>query len=90
MKWLGRIWRRAVASLIEDVPPSLEECEVCRVVDCTQERWLVCAKRLVTEERLVTAGLRPEGLRREGLRPERPRPATACDPRTCMQPEESR
>jgi hypothetical protein len=34
------------SAVIQDVPPSLEECELCREVNCTQERWLTCARRL--------------------------------------------
>ncbi len=48
--WFGRFWTRLRAGLVQDVPPSLEECETCREVDCTQERWLQCEKRLAAEE----------------------------------------
>lgn len=44
--WFGRLWSRLGASVVQDVPPGLEECESCREVNCTQERWLTCARRL--------------------------------------------
>jgi hypothetical protein len=47
--WFGRFWTRIRAGVVQDVPPSLEECESCREVDCTQERWLTCARRLAAE-----------------------------------------
>ena len=47
--WFGRFWTRVKAEVIQDVPPSLEECESCREVNCTQERWLTCARRLAAE-----------------------------------------
>jgi hypothetical protein len=47
--WLGRFWSRLHAGMVQDVPPSLEECETCREVDCTQERWEACERRLATE-----------------------------------------
>jgi len=47
--WLGRFWTRLRAEVVQDVPPSLEECESCREVSCTQERWRTCARRLATE-----------------------------------------
>jgi hypothetical protein len=47
--WFGKIWTRLRSGVVQDVPPNLEECETCREVDCTQERWLQCEKRLATE-----------------------------------------
>jgi len=47
--WFGRFWTRLRNEVIQDVPPSLEECETCREANCTQERWLTCARRLATE-----------------------------------------
>lgn len=48
--WFGRFWTRLKSEVIQDVPPSLDECESCREANCTQERWLTCARRLATEE----------------------------------------
>ena len=47
--WFGRLWTRVKAGVIQDVPPSLEECESCREVNCTQARWRTCARRLAAE-----------------------------------------
>lgn len=47
--WFGKFWTRIRAGVVQDIPPSLEECESCREVDCTQERWLTCARRLAAE-----------------------------------------
>jgi len=44
--WFGRVWTRLKSEVIQDVPPGLEECELCREVNCTQARWLSCARRL--------------------------------------------
>ena len=37
------------AGVVQDVPPSLEECETCREVECTQERWLACERRIAAD-----------------------------------------
>jgi len=42
-------WARLRAGVVQDVPPSLEECETCREVECTQERWLACERRMVAD-----------------------------------------
>jgi hypothetical protein len=47
--WFGRLWTRLKDGILQDVPASLQECEVCREVNCTQERWLTCARRLAGE-----------------------------------------
>ena len=47
--WFRKFWTRLGAGVVQDVPPALEECETCREVDCTQERWLKCERRLGTE-----------------------------------------
>jgi hypothetical protein len=47
--WLGRCWIRLKGEIIQDVPPSIDECESCREANCTQERWLRCARRLAAE-----------------------------------------
>jgi hypothetical protein len=47
--WFDKFWTRLRVGVVQDVPPSLEECECCREVDCTQERWLKCERRLAGE-----------------------------------------
>jgi hypothetical protein len=38
---LSRLWRAVVA----DCPPSLEACQDCRELDCTQAQWVACERR---------------------------------------------
>jgi len=47
--WIGRFWTRIKSGVIQDVPPSLEQCETCRQVNCTQEHWVSCVRRLAVE-----------------------------------------
>jgi hypothetical protein len=47
--WFGRFWTRFKGEVIQDVPPTIDECESCREAHCTQERWLRCARRLAAE-----------------------------------------
>ena len=55
--WFGKFWNRLKAGIVADVPPSLDACETCREVDCTQERWSTCVTRLAVEaERLKESG----------------------------------
>jgi hypothetical protein len=54
--WFGKFWTRLKAEVIQDVPASLEACEACREVACTQERWSTCAKRLAAEAEQSSAG----------------------------------
>jgi hypothetical protein len=56
---LGKLWQRLSAGVVQDVPPSLEECESCREADCTQERWESCPRRLAAEAAAMTANLAP-------------------------------
>ncbi len=53
--WFGRLWTRIKTGVVQDVPPGLEECETCREVDCTQERWLRCERRLAAEDASLAA-----------------------------------
>jgi len=43
---LGRLWRRIRVCFVQDVPVSIDLCEVCREVVCTQGRWETCDGRL--------------------------------------------
>ena len=53
--WFGKFWTRLRTEVVQDVPPSLEECESCREASCTQQRWLTCARRLATEAEQIYA-----------------------------------
>jgi hypothetical protein len=44
-KMLAGIW----SGVVRDVPPSLEACEACRELNCTEKRWLSCVERLAAE-----------------------------------------
>lgn len=55
--WLAKFWSRFYAGVVQDVPPTMEECEACREVDCTNERWQTCERRLAAESaRLAATG----------------------------------
>ena len=56
--WLSSKWVRIQGSIVSDVPLSLDECEDCRQLDCSQVKWLSCPRRLAGEaERLSDQGL---------------------------------
>jgi hypothetical protein len=50
---LGKMWARIWAGVVQDLPPSIEACESCREVDCTEAMWRTCAQRLATEAVLL-------------------------------------
>jgi hypothetical protein len=50
---LGNMWARIWAGVVQDLPPSIEACESCREVDCTEAMWRTCARRLATEAVLL-------------------------------------
>jgi predicted hotdog family 3-hydroxylacyl-ACP dehydratase len=47
--WLAKFWKRLSTGIVQDVPARLEACEACREIECTQERWESCQRRLTTE-----------------------------------------
>jgi hypothetical protein len=79
------MWTRLWSGVIEDVPANLEECESCRELDCTQERWETCEKRIVTET--ASLGLTGNVARTGELLPRVPltvrAPAMASDDPPC-------
>jgi hypothetical protein len=32
--------------VIQDVPPEMYACEICRRTDCSQDEWIVCENRI--------------------------------------------
>jgi|PlaIllAssembly_1097288.scaffolds.fasta_scaffold75029_2 hypothetical protein len=50
---IGKAWARIWAGVVQDLPPSIEACESCREVDCTEQMWRTCAQRLATEAVLL-------------------------------------
>jgi hypothetical protein len=77
---LGKLWGRLKAGIVADVPPSLDACETCREVDCTEERWRTCRNRLEREAELLGAlagKAEAAAPGREAPDPGAPRPAPA-------------
>jgi hypothetical protein len=56
-KW----FRGLLKSLVQDVPPSLDACEICREGRCSQGRWESCPNRLATEEAVKLRHASEEG-----------------------------
>jgi len=54
--WLGKFWTRLRMGVVQDVPPSLDECQSCHEIECSQERWLACENRLATETARLSEG----------------------------------
>ena len=48
--WFAKLLNSLWAGVVQDVPRSLEECESCREVDSTQERWESCERRIAAQE----------------------------------------
>ena len=75
---IRKLLGRHKAEIIADVPASIDACEACRVVDCTQERWLACPERLAVEtERKRQA---QEAASREAAARAAVHPAVKADP----------
>jgi hypothetical protein len=32
--------------IIQEVPPELDACEICRRTECLQDEWIVCENRI--------------------------------------------
>lgn len=32
--------------IIQDVPPKLDACEICRKTECSHDEWIVCENRI--------------------------------------------
>ena len=48
--FLGWFWSRSKSDLIQDVPSNIASCEFdCHVLDCNQEHWDTCERRLSME-----------------------------------------
>jgi hypothetical protein len=55
--WFAKFWKRVSTGVVQDVPADLEACEDCREIECTQERWQTCPRRLAAEAAVVEARL---------------------------------
>lgn len=51
MGFPGRLWRELARWVVADVPPEIQACELCRVVDCDPETMRTCPERLEAERR---------------------------------------
>jgi hypothetical protein len=67
---LRRLKKKVADAVVQDVPPELEACEVCRRTHCDTEEWLTCERRIAAA-RFVQEGNAPalEQLRRHHARP---------------------
>jgi hypothetical protein len=45
---INQAFGRVKASIIQDCPPELIECQVCGKPECSSEEWLNCEKRLAS------------------------------------------
>ena len=45
--WFAKLWTRLSLAVVQSVPAELEECEMCRELSCSQERWNTCERRRV-------------------------------------------
>ncbi len=43
---LKRLLQTIRQGIIQDVPPDLHACEICRKTECSQDEWIVCEKRI--------------------------------------------
>ena len=43
---LKRLLQRIGAGIVQDVPPELYACEICRRTRCVQDEWIVCESRI--------------------------------------------
>lgn len=49
LSWTGKAKQTLAKiknSIIQDCPPELNACEICRKLECNDEEWLNCEKRL--------------------------------------------
>jgi hypothetical protein len=40
--------------IIQDVPPELDACEICRKTECLQDEWIACENRIAHAKCLET------------------------------------
>jgi hypothetical protein len=44
---LKRLLQSIVDGIVQDVPPELDVCEMCRKPRCSQDEWIVCENRIL-------------------------------------------
>ncbi len=47
-----RLKARAASLVVQDCPPAVAACQVCRRAQCGSEQWLTCERRLAAERHL--------------------------------------
>jgi hypothetical protein len=57
---LRDLLRRIGDGIVQDVPPELYACEICRETRCDQDQWIVCENRIAHAKCL-------EALQKKGL-----------------------
>ena len=43
---LKRLLQTISQRIIQDVPPELDACEICRKTECSRDEWIVCENRI--------------------------------------------
>ena len=43
---LRSLLQRIGESIVQDVPPGLYACEICRRTECAQDEWIKCENRI--------------------------------------------
>jgi len=43
---LKRLLQDISQRIIQDVPPELDACEICRKTECSQDEWIMCENRI--------------------------------------------
>lgn len=43
---LKRLLQTISEHAIQEVPPEMYACEICRRTDCSQDEWIVCENRI--------------------------------------------
>ena len=43
---LKRLLQSISQHIIQDVPPKLHACEICRKTECLQDEWIACENRI--------------------------------------------
>ena len=51
---LQRLLKALSQRIIQEVPPELEACEICRKTECSQDEWIVCETRIAHAKCLET------------------------------------
>ena len=51
---LKRLLQRISQHIIQDVPPELHACEICRKTECLQDEWIACENRIAHVKCLET------------------------------------